>query len=93
MRQAVLDAMTPEAREAYLYRRNRPADKKRRGDADAAAQLKRDTELEHAFVAAGGLLLAGPDPTGNGAVLPGFGDQREIELLLRRASHQPKRSR
>jgi imidazolonepropionase-like amidohydrolase len=33
-------------------------------------------------VAAGGLLLAGPDPTGNGGVLPGFGDQREIELLV-----------
>jgi imidazolonepropionase-like amidohydrolase len=25
---------------------------------------------------------AGPDPTGNGGVLPGFGDQREIELLV-----------
>ncbi|MGE5167856.1 MAG: amidohydrolase family protein, partial [Deltaproteobacteria bacterium] len=34
------------------------------------------------FVAAGGLLLAGPDPTGNGGVLPGFGDQREVELLV-----------
>ncbi len=29
-----------------------------------------------------GLLLAGPDPTGAGGVLPGFGDQREIELLV-----------
>jgi len=38
--------------------------------------------LERAFVAAGGLLLAGPDPTGGGQVLPGFGDQREIELLV-----------
>jgi imidazolonepropionase-like amidohydrolase len=28
------------------------------------------------------LLLAGPDPTGGGQVLPGFGDQREIELLV-----------
>jgi imidazolonepropionase-like amidohydrolase len=27
-------------------------------------------------------LLAGPDPTGNGGVIPGFGDQREIELLV-----------
>jgi imidazolonepropionase-like amidohydrolase len=26
--------------------------------------------------------MAGPDPTGNGGVLPGFGDQREIELLV-----------
>ena len=38
--------------------------------------------LERKFVAAGGLLLAGPDPTGNGGVMPGFGDQREIELLV-----------
>jgi imidazolonepropionase-like amidohydrolase len=28
------------------------------------------------------LLIAGPDPTGAGDVLPGFGDQREIELLV-----------
>jgi imidazolonepropionase-like amidohydrolase len=33
-------------------------------------------------VAAGGLLIAGPDPTGNGGVIPGFGDLREIELLV-----------
>ena len=39
-------------------------------------------QLEHAFAQAGGLLLAGPDPTGNGGTLPGFGDQREIELLV-----------
>ena len=26
--------------------------------------------------------MAGPDPTGNGGTLPGFGDQREIELLV-----------
>jgi imidazolonepropionase-like amidohydrolase len=37
--------------------------------------------LEHAF-AAGGLLLAGPDPTGNGGVVAGFGDLREVELLV-----------
>jgi imidazolonepropionase-like amidohydrolase len=28
------------------------------------------------------MLLAGPDPTGNGGVIPGFGDQRAIELLV-----------
>jgi imidazolonepropionase-like amidohydrolase len=33
-------------------------------------------------VAEGGLLLAGPDPTGNGGVIPGFGDLREVELLV-----------
>jgi imidazolonepropionase-like amidohydrolase len=39
-------------------------------------------ELEREFAQAGGLLLAGPDPTGNGGVVPGFGDQREIDLLV-----------
>jgi cytosine/adenosine deaminase-related metal-dependent hydrolase len=38
--------------------------------------------LERAFVAAGGLLLAGPDPTGAGDVIPGFGDLRALELLV-----------
>lgn len=38
--------------------------------------------MEHEFVAAGGLLLSGPDPTGLGDVIPGFGDQRGIELLV-----------
>ncbi len=80
LRQAALDAMSPEAREAYLYSRNRPANKP--SHRDGAMLLKRDMDLERAFVAAGGLLLAGPDPTGNGGVVPGFGDQREIELLV-----------
>ena len=38
--------------------------------------------LERAFVAAGGLLIAGPDPTGGGQVIPGFGNQRALELLV-----------
>jgi len=46
------------------------------------ALLRKEMDFEVAFVKAGGLLLCGPDPTGNGGVLPGFGDQREIELLV-----------
>jgi len=38
--------------------------------------------MERNFVKAGGFLMAGCDPTGDGGVLPGFGDQREIELLV-----------
>jgi hypothetical protein len=44
--------------------------------------LRRGMDLEREFVAAGGLLLAGPDPTGNGGTVPGFGDQRGVELLV-----------
>ena len=38
--------------------------------------------MELAFFKAGGLLLAGTDPTGGGGVIPGFSDQRAIELLV-----------
>jgi imidazolonepropionase-like amidohydrolase len=38
--------------------------------------------FELTFVRAGGLLVAGADPTGFGSTLPGFGDQRELELLV-----------
>jgi hypothetical protein len=81
LRQQLLDTMTPEARQAYLYARNRPASLPPR-PFDPLDALKHTMALERAFVAAGGLLIAGPDPTGNGGVLPGFGDQREIELLV-----------
>ncbi len=75
----MLEAMAPAAREAYLFRRDRRLESPL---PDAAIKLAHAMQMERNFVAAGGLLLAGPDPTGNGGVLPGFGDQREIELLV-----------
>ncbi len=78
VRPAVLEAMAPSVRDASLYSRNRP----RPPQSNVADLLRRDMDLERAFVAAGGLLLAGPDPVGIGGNLPGFGDQREIELLV-----------
>jgi imidazolonepropionase-like amidohydrolase len=81
LRRQLLDAMSPQARQAYLFARQRPASLPPR-TTDPAEMLQRDMQLERAFVAAGGLLIAGPDPTGNGGVVPGFGDQREIELLV-----------
>lgn len=48
----------------------------------AAMSLKKEMQFERDFVKAGGLLLAGCDPTSFGGVLPGFGDQRGIELLV-----------
>jgi imidazolonepropionase-like amidohydrolase len=76
----LLDAMTPEARESYTKTRKTIAD-------NAAASVwpvlfGKELQFEHDFAQAGGLLLAGLDPTGYGGVVPGFGDQREIELLV-----------
>lgn len=39
-------------------------------------------KLERMFVDAGGMLLAGTDPTGYGGVVPGFSGKREVELLV-----------
>ncbi len=77
----VLDALAPELRSDYL------ATRARRSGFDAATSnpavlLKKEMQFEHEFAKAGGLLLAGEDPTGYGGVLPGFGDQREVELLV-----------
>ena len=78
-----MTVLTPQARNDYLYLRNLVAE---RGSSERlktfAVAYKNDLGLERQFVAAGGLLLAGPDPTGNGGVIPGFGDQREIEILV-----------
>ena len=73
-----LEAMSSAARDSYLTFRGLidPA------NPTPAKLLRTEMDFEHAFAAAGGLLLAGPDPTGAGGVLPGFGDQREIELLV-----------
>ncbi|MGO9564701.1 MAG: amidohydrolase family protein [Candidatus Korobacteraceae bacterium] len=81
LRQQVLDAMTPQAREDFFLVRQKPASAPP-PKIDPALLWKHELGLERAFVAAGGLLLSGPDPTGLGDVLPGFGDQRGIELLV-----------
>lgn len=80
LRQANLDAMLPESRQQYLAVRE--AMTKNAAQSDWPALFKKELEFEYAFAKAGGLLLAGLDPTGNGAVVAGYGDQREVELLV-----------
>jgi len=76
----VLDAMLPEARISYLRRRALISDGAAKSDWPAL--FKKELEFEREFVRQGGMLLAGLDPTGYGGVIAGFGDQREVELLL-----------
>jgi imidazolonepropionase-like amidohydrolase len=88
LQRRVLDVMSADAQNQFLENRVRldlP-----RHDPKTGAVVPRpwaqgfamDMEFERAFVKAGGLLLAGLDPTGIGGVIPGFGDQREVELLV-----------
>ena len=73
--------MSAESLRSHLAARAAAAANPARAARQEAA-LKKEMAFELAFVRAGGLLLAGPDPTGNGGVLPGFGDHREVELLV-----------
>jgi len=88
LQQRVLDAMSPEARNQFLENRVRldlPRHDPKTGQIVPRAwgtAFAMDMEFERDFVKAGGLLLAGEDPTGMGGVLAGFGDQREVELLV-----------
>lgn len=75
----VYDVLAPEiAEEVRAIAIERRAG---RGSIDPAMFAKA-MEYERAFVAAGGTLAAGVDPTGYGAAPPGLGDQRNYELLL-----------
>ena len=68
-----LDAMLPEARVAYLAQRARIGES---NDSPWPELLRKEMQFEYAFAKAGGVLLAGLDPTGYGGVVAGFGDQR-----------------
>ncbi|HEY4063064.1 MAG TPA: amidohydrolase family protein [Puia sp.] len=57
--------------------------KARQGRDSAAASLfRKELAWEKQFYDAGGLLVAGTDPTGNGRTIAGYSDYREIELLV-----------
>jgi hypothetical protein len=73
----VLNVMNTDARVRYLTARARVS-----STSDYLTLFRKAMDFERAFVAAGGLLIAGLDPTGNGGVVAGFGDLREVELLV-----------
>ncbi|HEX4022015.1 MAG TPA: amidohydrolase family protein [Acidobacteriaceae bacterium] len=74
------DSMMPQAWTSVLETRALIAEHADKSFWPAA--LKKEMQFEREFVAAGGLLMAGCDPTAYGAILPGFGDQRNLELLV-----------
>jgi imidazolonepropionase-like amidohydrolase len=77
LNQRMLNTMSPDARIRYLTSRSRIST-----TSNYATLVRKSMDFERAFAKAGGLLLAGLDPTGNGGVVAGFGDIREVELLV-----------
>ncbi len=78
--QKVLDTMSEDARKAYQATRARLAQAAQPSSWPAIFQ--KEMQFEREFVKAGGTLLAGLDPTGIGGTVAGYGDLRELELLV-----------
>lgn len=77
LNQRVLNTMSNDARIRFLNSRSRIA-----ATSPVGTLVRKSMDFERAFVRAGGLLIAGLDPTGNGGVVAGFGDLRGIQLLV-----------
>jgi imidazolonepropionase-like amidohydrolase len=78
----VLPIFSPRLLETYRAAREPWSDPQNASLRGWAAILTMEMQFERAFAAAGGRLLAGVDPTGWGGVIAGFGDQRQLELLV-----------
>ncbi|HEV8448515.1 MAG TPA: amidohydrolase family protein [Gemmatimonadaceae bacterium] len=74
-----LDVLVPELRDQFQQQRTRAAQNSARSN--YAALFPKERAMEISFLRAGGLLISGTDPTGGGGVIPGYSDQRQIELL------------
>jgi imidazolonepropionase-like amidohydrolase len=74
-----LDVLTPQLKTNFERAHERAS---QNPHSVYAALFPKGMRLERAFVKAGGTLIAGTDPTGSGGVVPGYSDQRQIELLV-----------
>jgi enamidase len=73
-----LDLLMPQLREQYVSRYTAI---QRGGPNTYGNLLPKAMAWEKQFVEAGGLLIAGTDPTGYGGVIPGYSSIRQAELL------------
>lgn len=73
-----IEALAPELREDYLTIQRRVAAQPSTFGAAFQAALR----WERDFVRAGGILGAGSDPTGYGGTIAGYGNVRQLELLV-----------
>ena len=74
-----LEVLTPQLKQQFEQTYARVSQAKQ---SNYTTLFPKAMALERAFVRAGGMLVAGTDPTGSGGVIPGFSNQRQIELLV-----------
>ena len=74
-----LDVLTPQLKQQFEQTHARVAQNK---ESNYIALFPKAMALELAFARAGGMLVAGTDPTGSGGVIPGYSNHRQVELLV-----------
>ncbi|MEO8448851.1 MAG: amidohydrolase family protein, partial [Gemmatimonadota bacterium] len=74
-----IEVLIPQLRESY---ERQYAAVSKMTQSPYATLFPKAMALERAFAKAGGTLLVGTDPTGAGGVIPGFSNQRAVELLV-----------
>ena len=74
-----IDVLTPQLKEQFERTFARTAENAK---SNYVALFPKAMRLERAFAQAGGQLVAGTDPTGGGGVIPGYSNQRQVELLV-----------
>jgi imidazolonepropionase-like amidohydrolase len=74
-----LDVLDPQLREQFEQRH---AATQKNAQSTYPVLFPKARALEVALARAGGTLLVGTDPTGGGGVIPGYSNQRAIELLV-----------
>ena len=74
-----VDVLLPQLKEQFLQNHARTAGNQQ---SIYIKLFPKALALERAFAKAGGLLIAGTDPTGGGGVVPGYSNQRQLELLV-----------
>lgn len=74
-----IDVLTPQLKEQF---ERAHAETARNQKSAYIGLFPKAMTLERAFAKAGGMLIAGTDPTGGGGVIPGYSNQRQLELLV-----------
>ena len=74
-----LDVLLPQLKQQFEQSHQRTAQNQ---NSVYTTLFPKALALERAFARAGGLLIAGTDPTGGGGVIPGYSNQRQLELLV-----------
>ena len=74
-----LEVLTPQLKQQFEQTFARVSQNK---ESNYTMLFPKAMALERAFARAGGVLVAGTDPTGSGGVIPGYSNQRQVELLV-----------